>query len=564
MLEKPVRVEFIKKLHLFYGLNDNDLAAVAEELQERTFDKDGPIFAAGAPADALHIIYNGRVELASAVKDKPVRVTALSRGDYYGEQGLLRGRTRDANATAEAGTVLLILTRMALARLLKNIPGLRQNFELMLSSRQLARQLDYDWLMDNEVIYFLGRKHQVLLVIAMLWPAAFFLPLFGLLGLAFAFSSATLGLVGGFLFVANLAWMVWRIVDWGNDYYIVTTQRVIWLEKVVGFYDSRTEAGMSNILAVNFDTEYLGRIFNYGTVVVRTYTGQIRMNYVRHPKKVVALIEEFLARSKDLKRRADEETMKQAIRNRLGISKPGALPAQDSSAPATSAAQPQAAKPVKPVKKSSALTEWWTNLFRMRTEDGNVITYHKHIFGLFRDTFYYNLGIGGLVIFTLIWPWILNFAMPLWVGVLLVTAVLVLFATDVYQYLDWQNDIYQVTPEQIIDVSRKPFGTEDRKSAPLENILSTENKRNGLMGVLFNFGTVYIMVGTTEFNFDDVADPPSVQQDIIRRQQGLLLKKKEKENAAERDRMTEWLAMYHRTMDEVNREKDQNRPPKQE
>ena len=138
---------------------------------------------------------------------------------------------------------------------------------------------------------------------------------------------------------------------------------------------------------------------------------------------------------------------------------------------------------------------------------------------------------------------------------------LVLFGFMAYQYLDWKNDIYQVTAEQIIDVSRKPFGTEDRKAAPLENILSTEYKRTGIIGMLFNFGTVFIMVGGAKFDFSDVADPPSVQQDIIRRQQGRQQKKRDTESFAERERMSEWLAMYHRTMDEVNREKDQSRGP---
>ena len=113
-------------------------------------------------------------------------------------------------------------------------------------------------------------------------------------------------------------------------------------------------------------------------------------------------------------------------------------------------------------------------------------------------------------------------------------------------------------------MTRKPFGTEDRKAAPLENILSTENRRNGILGMLLNFGTVYIMVGGAQFNFDDVADPPSVQQDIVQRQQGRLQKKKDTETSAERERMSEWLAMYHRTMDDVEREKNQSRQPDSE
>jgi hypothetical protein len=373
------------------------------------------------------------------------------------------------------------------------------------------------------------------------------------LALAFLFNSATLGLIGGFLLVIDLAWGLWRWVDWGNDYYIVTNQRVIWLEKVIALYDSRTEAGIGTILSVSTETQYLGRLLDYGTVVVRTYTGQIRMTYVHHPKQAAAMIEEYLNRAKEVGRKTDEETMKQAIRAKLGFKKPDSLPVQPA-APAT-------VKAAKPVKKPSPLATWWKNAFRMRTEDGNTITYHKHIYGFFRDAAPYALGIIALISLMLIWPFILDFSLPLWLGSLFIFVIIVMFAFIIYEYVDWINDIYQVTVDQIIDVSRKPFGTEDRKAAPLENILSTEYKRNGILGLLLNFGTVYIMVGGAQFNFDDVSDPPSVQQDIVRRQQGRIQKKRETETSSERERMSEWLAMYHRTMDEVNREKDQSSPP---
>jgi len=71
---------------------------------------------------------------------------------------------------------------------------------------------------------------------------------------------------------------------------------------------------------------------------------------------------------------------------------------------------------------------------------------------------------------------------------------------------------------------------------------------------------VYIMVGGAQFNFEDVADPPNVQQDVIHRQQARLQKKREADTAGERERLAEWLAMYHRTVEEIQREQNQPRP----
>ncbi|HKZ55971.1 MAG TPA: peptide deformylase [Anaerolineales bacterium] len=96
-----------------------------------------------------------------------------------------------------------------------------------------------------------------------------------------------------------------------------------------------------------------------------------------------------------------------------------------------------------------------------------------------------------------------------------------------YQYVDWANDIYQVTAAQILDVYKKPLAREVRKVAPLENILGTEVAQRGILGLLLNFGDVVANVGTEKFTFQGVCDPTSVQQDIVRAQEAFAEKKKE-------------------------------------
>jgi hypothetical protein len=119
-----------------------------------------------------------------------------------------------------------------------------------------------------------------------------------------------------------------------------------------------------------------------------------------------------------------------------------------------------------------------------------------------------------------------------------------------YLTLDWSNDKFIVNAEQIIDVDRKPFGTERRNAAQLENILGTEYQRIGILGNVFNYGTVYITVGGTKLAFENVMNPASVQSDIDRRRMARSEKKKQGEIAAERERMAEWLATYHRSAQE--------------
>lgn len=554
MPDISARVAFLKESHLFRGVSDKDLAAVAEIMKETTYAAEEIVFSEGSPADSFYMIYRGRIRLTRRTKDRSMNVATLFPGDYFGERGLLKGGIRNATAKTDPDTILLILYRTEFKKLLNRTPNLWNNFDLMMDSRQLASELNFAWLAENEVIYFLARKHYVVLLRMLAWPLLGLFFALGFLGLGLTLEDTSSGLplglaaagLGGFLLVIVIAWAAWLYLDWGNDFYIVTNQRVVYLEKVIGLYDNRQEAPMSTILSVNTESDYWGRqLFDYGTVIVRTFVGQIRMTYVRHPLQAAAMIEEYWNRTKQITRKMDEESIKNSIRAKLGV------PKRDLPSP------PPMPKPIPPVPQSNVKT-LWDKLFPLRQEDGGTVTYHKHWFVLLRDTF---PQIGGmlLVLAALIaYPFLLG-PMPAWLIFILFTVLMGLVLWWFYGYEDWKNDVYQVTPDQIIDVYKKPFGVEDRKAAPLEGILSTEYRRNNIIEVLFNYGTVYISVGGSHFDFEDVADPPTVQQDIVRRLQVRLVKKKESEVAGERERMAEWLAYYHKTIEEIEEERRQAR-----
>jgi len=200
----------------------------------------------------------------------------------------------------------------------------------------------------------------------------------------------------------------------------------------------------------------------------------------------------------------------------------------------------------------------FSDIFKVRIEDSGTITYRKHWFILLKTTLIPGVLLilmTGLFINRLFnLPKVAPSEVPgppgvdTFIEVLLLFLVIV-FVWWVYKYLDWRNDIFQVTLDQIIDIDKTPLGREEHRAAPLENILSTEYKRIGLLQVLLNFGNVYITVGGAELVFEDVADPPSVQQDIDNRRIALLTNKKDRETQAERDRLADWFAAYHNDAD---------------
>ena len=192
--------------------------------------------------------------------------------------------------------------------------------------------------------------------------------------------------------------------------------------------------------------------------------------------------------------------------------------------------------------------EWlFRDFIRLRFEQNGTITYRKHWFVLVQmiwlPVLLIALGIAAIVVRL---AGSLAF-MPLTTGLVVASIfIFICFVVVVYQYADWRNDIFQITLDQIVDLDRKPLGKVRRRSAPLENILSIEYQRNGFWGYLLNFGTVYISVGSTDLSFDFVYNPSEVQQDIFYRMGERLDQIQQFKVEGERERISEWIASYHR------------------
>ena len=556
----PERIAFIRKIHLFSALSEDDLNDVAQALADESFKSGERIIEQGSRGKTFYVIHSGTVKVVR--KDKKGKDDILANlvsQDFFGEEELFSKGRRTASIFATSDTNLLALHHEKLSELLKRAPRVKPNFEVAIETHRLWRKLHFKWIRDDEVVYFLARKHSVFMWRALVLPIlATIVPaltaLFGLLirqGWPFALAGVMI------LFIAG--WAAWEIVDWGNDYYIVTNQRVVWMEKVVGVFDSRQEAPLSTVLSVGVEADAFGKILEYGHVIVRTFVGKIPFSYVNHPYHASRLVEEYWGRAKEKGLSAETDAMKDAIRKRLDLP----IPNKPASEP-----QPQA---FSKIKRPSVFRLFFSNLFRLKLEDGETVTYRKHTIVLWQQVWFPTtinvllfLAWLARVLYLLFNPSPEDPLVAIQNGALAVDSLALalpmvsvpFWIWAIYQYADWKNDIFMVTPDQIVDIDKTPFGSEERRAAPLENILSTEYQRIGLLGNIFNFGTVYIVVGGTKLEFQDVYDPASVQSDIDRRRMARTAAKNAAATATERERMAEWVATYHRSAEEFRREEE--------
>jgi uncharacterized membrane protein YdbT with pleckstrin-like domain len=550
-IEHAEIVAFLKKVYLFLDMPDDALSWIAAQFHPITLGRNTVVYSQGAPSDCFYLVFRGRLRATRRVHTHERLMSILMPGDFFGEEAVSQTHPRRSTVTTIGTAVLLRMERDQFALMLSSYPEIKLNLEATAESRRLAASLHFNWLGQNESIYFLSRKHDFFLYLALLPSIIAGVLAFPFLAVGLAQGDgsllATLIVMTSILILtAAVLWGVWSFIDWGNDFYIVTSQRVIWLEKVVGLYESRREAPLDTILAVNVVSSQLGRVLNYGNVTVRTFTGGIQMRNVNRPYLFALFVDGFKKRALQLTKEEENDIRQQALEQAMFQHH---YPDQQELPPIPAEPPPIRREEKKPKRKES-LREKMDRFFKVRYEQDGVITYRKHWYLLIRKGWIPILIFMFLSLVTGLFAWATatdRFAATSLFYVAL--PIFILFMIDflwlVYIYLDWSNDIYRLTPEQILDIERKPLGRESKKSAPLESILSIESERENLLGVLLNFGPVIINIGETKFIFHGVYNPALVQQDVSDYREALLRKKHEQELEQKRRDMVDWLMTYH-------------------
>ncbi len=544
----------LRNVSIFDDLSDDQLVEVSARFTELKLEPWQPLFSGREPEEDFYIILAGKILISDGLEEGDQR--KLSPGDFFIEEQMLYGQPANAYITTDEPTELLHLETGEFYRLLSQFPQIKPWFSRSPESQWLVRTRKFDWVGEEEVITYVARKHEAIFLFSLIGPVVFFLAASAIiLVVSAADISNTIWTTGavcslGLAFIAIL-WGLWNWIDWGNDYYIVTDQRVVWVEKVIWLYESRDEAPLTTILAVNTTSSFLGRLMHYGSVIIKTFTGEITFRNLRDPHRMVEFIDEYRERIERGSERREKRKIDKAIRQRLGL-------AGEDEPESVEEVELKVSSDAAPGEKQSTWRDNFSNIFTMRFEQGNVITYRKYwptLFGkIWLPTFLIFvvlLGIGFLA--NAFWSDQVTAQLAeILLALSIALIIFVLVPWWFYRYVDWRNDIYQITDKYIIDIERKPLGTEVKKAAPVENILSLEHERVGLLGYMLNYGLVTINVGETQFVFRNVHDPARVQQDIFNRIYTLRRQKEKAEAGQQRKRFVDVIEVYHENVDELD------------
>jgi hypothetical protein len=538
-LETAQITPFLSRLYLFNAIDEERLAFIAARMEEVRLPPEQLVFEQAEESPHFYLIFSGRVQVTRYPRGsrEEQMIGFLNPGDFFGQEVLEARQLRQVTVQTTTDVVLLRLDSGGLIEIAGHVPEIVPRLRLILDSYHLMLRTPLNWVDPEEYVHYLTRKHPLFLWLR-LAPLIFIsLLAAALLGGLYGVTPLTifLLLLGGGLLVAGGVGL-WLYVDWSNDYYIVTDKRVIYQERVVLLYDSRQESPMEQVQSTETDRSYLGQLVGFGDVRIRTYTGLILFKAVRQPKEVEAILQEQVKRIQSSLHQADLRAIEETIARRIGM-----LP--------TSQQSPKSETKLAP---PSQLQRFLADMFHLRYEFGDTIQYRTHWWVLVRRIWFQTvvlLAIIGGSIMMLVQSTLgrLGHDFPV-IGAFLglCLAGLLIFLSWLYNYLDWHNDIYLITSEQVVDINRKPLGTEERRAAPIRNILSVEYKRVGIIGLVLNFGTVEIRVGDALFTFDDVFNPSEVQRELFHRIAMRNLRERQQQAESERQRMAEWIAAYDR------------------
>lgn len=535
--ENEKRIHFLKQVLIFNEFSEGELAEVVKRLKDLQINAGTILFREGDAADAMYIIYGGKIEITHQNEaGDNVFLAHIDDADTFGADGLLKKQPRSTTIKALDNTDLLYLDVDDFNWLVTTYPSVKAYLLAFTNTHELRDRLKLKWLGEGEVLNLVQRRHIIRLIgeFLFIWffisIALFFVIVIGVLFNSSRIVLFSVGTIGGLIALAGMLGSLWAFLEWKNDYFFVTNVRVVWRERILLRSSSRQEVPLRTIQSLGVQTgNVVARVIQVGDVVIKTFNSEMRLTDVQNPERMKNMISAFLNKTRTIAERAKINAIRQTVRRRLGY-EPLHVEAE----------LPEDV----PAATDRARTGFW--LFRAHTVEGDTITYNKH-WSVFLARAWVPTMLLLLSSMATIWLIRFMFSNPWLLLVGIIPAGI--FFWWLYEYADWKNDIYRITRDLIIDREKRPLGKESFRSAPIKNIQSVGHAIPNIIGLILNVGSVKINVGDQTLTFEGVYNPALVHQDIAQRMEAIFAKAEQERIAAEHNRMATWLEIYHQQVD---------------
>lgn len=568
MIPVTDKVEFLSELPIFANLSDAGLELVASVAREYAFRRGSVIAYQRDVANKLFIVMEGRL-FARALDDNGIArdTRSYTPGQYFLDTWLFVPDIHSATIKGADPGKLLIIDGAAFTRLLQANPGLVRELapstdedgdptglsdgawaeaqKLLLRPRKRANA-NTALLPDEHLEFFARRSYWVLLgylilpTLIVLVAAAILIatpettPIYRTVKITIPVLLVFIGLVMFGL----------RIIDWYEDYFIITNRHLTHHEFELRRFRIRlVKIPVSQIQTVEvLKPSLIANILNIGSAIVTTsaIADRVLFDNIDDPLAVKTILERLTRQYQSIESAQSQAVLRQAIERHFGA-EPQLTPLDEDAA----------GPPRMRSQRRFGPFEAFHRRYGWRVVEGSTITYRKSFVILLR------MILGPLAVFAFL-TFLTGGMYYVQISTSVIAGVagllyLINFIWFIWQVENWRNDIFQVTDRFVIDIDRLPFGFgESRKQAAISNIQNIHATRPGFFPTLFNYGFVHIDTAGAQSDivFEYVINPELIQSDIFQRLDDIKRIQRVQEGSQRREEYALLLDVYRQAMEQ--------------
>ena len=577
------KAEFLQEHPLFQYLHEEHIDALAKITDEIQYENGAMVAYQGDVADSLYIVKSGRLYAETRQNDIQnnsyvVETENYLAGSYFGDEWLFEPNVHPANVKAKSYqdnlAIVLIIQGSNFVRFLLQYPevltllapeeeevdgkmvvvsGLSPSAfaEAQKLFAKAKRRRTVISILPDELVEYSARRSRLYLLVQTFFPvlALFIIPTL----LSMFFNSQPpesflfrlrFGVPIFFTFIL-LVVVLFQVLDWSNDYFVITNKRVVHRE-----FDLRTfrvdikTARIDQVQSVEIaKPTFISNLLNFGTARITTASafGTIFFDNIDNPIEVKQTLDHQSRLVKTLDASKEQTLLRETFSDHFAV-EPQYEPIGERATDMP---------PVRPRRRPGLLRRLQQRYY-WRVEEEDAIIYRKHFIVLIIESII-PLGLallGVLVTYILIRFFDFTFRQ-------LMPALIFFYSVDILWFIwrmeDWRNDMFQLTDRLIIDIDRRPFGFgESRKQALLSNIQNVNAYTPGLIHTIFNYGNVEIETAGAESNlvFENIPYPSVIQSDIFAQLENMLDEQRRRQRGTRHKEYALLLDVYKQTMEQ--------------
>lgn len=557
----------IKRNPMFQNLYPEELDLVVKAFQLLRFNPGELVVRQGNPTQGLFILVEGEALIIEEQSNgRGMAVGKLQAGAVLDRGALFSEGSEPTTVRVTQPSVVLFLSRKRMNQVLAYYPEVRQRLgpsdvgtnvqpyrPVQSQSRDASGTLNMQ--RDDEQVVLIRRRHPWSFI-RRGWSAVLLMVLF-IVGAVFAFQMAptlSITLMGLSILIPGLM-MTYFFFEWRNDSMVVTTMRVIRIERVIPTFSVQiNEIPIDKVQQVNTslpEGDLFARVFDYGDVELRNASdaGDLVLDMIPNPDEVQEAIFANQRRRQQMASETQRSAIRAEIEGILGLDK---TQKQQPVVPSGGGAPSNANSHLVPKSRAPSVAR-----MRFLNDEGDTVI-RKHITVWLGAIFAPTLVLVGaaVIFFVTVFsqagvPGLSILGIPLSVG-LGIVGVLWFWWSD----WDWRNDMYIISDDTVTLIHKRPLWLQNEVDQVLLNrVDNVVSDVNGLIDTMFQRGTVRIsMIGEGLDNaklLRNIHRPQEVQAELSRRQARAKNQQMEEEARRQRESIAEYISVYHEVQNDT-------------